>query len=281
MSTPTWPSLYNPSIELIDIEHNAPVQPGGAYLSNSIDVFRFTLYWTLIFYCPIFLLCGLFAFWNINFPPALRPLNRTDASNPTHHPRKSPRRVASHRQHKRSGIDNPRFSPSTVDSYYPLSPLNRTPASTRPEPPPPPEARPSTSASFPTATSFPGLHPSTMPTLQLSPHTGTSPTLTTQLQGRSATQIPHPPPMQNPKRKYKIKERKRSSRLTFAFLVLLTFLAAGLAGAVLTAAILGFIVAAFFRSVDYHMSTWIPFLLAFISSFVGFISLWPSVIDII
>ncbi|KAM6496725.1 hypothetical protein JOM56_007198 [Amanita muscaria] len=195
MSTPTWPSLYNPSIELIDIEHNAPVQPGGAYLSNSIDVFRFTLYWTLIFYCPIFLLCGLFAFWNLNFPPALRPLNRTDASNPTHHPRESSRRAASHRQHKRSGIDNPRFSPST--------------------------------------------------------------------------------------RKYKIKERKRSSRLTFAFLVLLTFLAAGLAGAVLTAAILGFIVAAFFRSVDYHMSTWIPFLLAFISSFVGFISLWPSVIDII
>lgn len=47
------------------------------YISSSIlpptDVFRFTLYWTIIFYVPPFLVCGLFAFWNFAFPPSPRP----------------------------------------------------------------------------------------------------------------------------------------------------------------------------------------------------------------
>jgi hypothetical protein len=29
---PSWPSLYNPGIEILHIEHNAPIQPQGAYL---------------------------------------------------------------------------------------------------------------------------------------------------------------------------------------------------------------------------------------------------------
>ncbi|KAJ7114084.1 hypothetical protein C8R44DRAFT_710503 [Mycena epipterygia] len=68
-NTPSWPSLYKPGIELLRIAHNDPVQPGGAYLTHPIDVFRFTLYWTLIFYTPIFLFCGLYAFFNLTFPP--------------------------------------------------------------------------------------------------------------------------------------------------------------------------------------------------------------------
>jgi len=34
MSTrvPSWPSLYNPGIEILHIEHRAPTQPQGAYL---------------------------------------------------------------------------------------------------------------------------------------------------------------------------------------------------------------------------------------------------------
>ena len=29
---PSWPSLYNPGIEILHIEHHAPIQPQGAYL---------------------------------------------------------------------------------------------------------------------------------------------------------------------------------------------------------------------------------------------------------
>ena len=33
------------------------------------EIFRFTLYWTLIFHIPAFLLCALYAFFNLTFPP--------------------------------------------------------------------------------------------------------------------------------------------------------------------------------------------------------------------
>lgn len=34
-----------------------------------VEIFEFTLYWTLVFYTPLFIACGFFAFFNINFPP--------------------------------------------------------------------------------------------------------------------------------------------------------------------------------------------------------------------
>lgn len=87
--TPPWPSLYNPALEIIGIAHRSPIQPGAAYLEHAhgksleivdvrpdwrrayfSDIFRFTLYWTLIFYTPPFLICGLYAFWNYAFPPS-------------------------------------------------------------------------------------------------------------------------------------------------------------------------------------------------------------------
>jgi hypothetical protein len=34
-TTPSWPSLYNPSIDYLHIEHRDPVQPGGAYLYHA------------------------------------------------------------------------------------------------------------------------------------------------------------------------------------------------------------------------------------------------------
>ncbi|KAJ7230396.1 hypothetical protein GGX14DRAFT_583054 [Mycena pura] len=71
-TAPSWPSLYDPGIELLRIPHNDPVQPGGAYLTHPVDIFRFTLYWTLVFYTPIFLFCGFYAFLNLTFPPTRR-----------------------------------------------------------------------------------------------------------------------------------------------------------------------------------------------------------------
>ncbi|KAF9464910.1 hypothetical protein BDZ94DRAFT_451888 [Collybia nuda] len=62
-NTPPWPSLYNPGLEILHIDHRNATQA---------DIFRFTLFWTLLFYTPIFLVCGSYAFWNLNFPPAPR-----------------------------------------------------------------------------------------------------------------------------------------------------------------------------------------------------------------
>lgn len=34
--TPSWPSLYNPGLEIINIEHRHPIQPSGAYLYKPV-----------------------------------------------------------------------------------------------------------------------------------------------------------------------------------------------------------------------------------------------------
>lgn len=90
--TPSWPSLYDPLLEFHDLEHHAPEQPGGHYLTHAggklcpsltgsgrlthrsnpkktcIDVFRFTLYWMLIFFSLFFLTTGGIACFNIIYP---------------------------------------------------------------------------------------------------------------------------------------------------------------------------------------------------------------------
>jgi hypothetical protein len=84
--TPPWPSLYDPLIEFYNLEHHAPVQPGAHYLTRAggmsfpslstgsgrltrrIDVFRFTLYWMLIFLSLFFLFTGGVACFNILYP---------------------------------------------------------------------------------------------------------------------------------------------------------------------------------------------------------------------
>ncbi|KAL6306242.1 hypothetical protein BKA93DRAFT_729885 [Sparassis latifolia] len=67
--TPHWPSLYSLGVELFPISHRAPTHKDGSYLYNANVVFRFTLYWTLVLYTPAFMLCGIYAFLNIVFPP--------------------------------------------------------------------------------------------------------------------------------------------------------------------------------------------------------------------
>ncbi|CAE6440684.1 unnamed protein product [Rhizoctonia solani] len=57
---PSFPSLYDPRFEFGDSDPSSP-PPGTHYLYNSYDIYRFTLYWTLLFYASSFALCGTFA----------------------------------------------------------------------------------------------------------------------------------------------------------------------------------------------------------------------------
>ncbi|KAF8921564.1 hypothetical protein CPB85DRAFT_1428539 [Mucidula mucida] len=67
-SSPGWPSLYSPGVELIGIEHRPPEQPRGVYLHHYRDIFSFTLYWTLVLYTPVYFMCAGVAFYNVTFP---------------------------------------------------------------------------------------------------------------------------------------------------------------------------------------------------------------------
>ncbi|KAF8549869.1 hypothetical protein OG21DRAFT_1599017 [Imleria badia] len=64
----SWPSLYSPAKEVGFFA--PPVRPGGYYLTEPDDIFKFTLYWTLIFHLPFNFIAGLYAFFNFLFPPA-------------------------------------------------------------------------------------------------------------------------------------------------------------------------------------------------------------------
>ncbi|OAX35796.1 hypothetical protein K503DRAFT_745404 [Rhizopogon vinicolor AM-OR11-026] len=172
----TWPSLYNPAIELSDSLH--PIQPGASYLVHPNDIFRFTLYWTLIFHIPFYAICGIYAFLNFVFPPSRRSI-----------------------------------------TTFPLqtSPDNHLPADSN----------------------------------------------------QTEQWIKRP------------RQNVRRSRLAFALLVILAFLFLSLAGAVIGAAVVGFILAGVYAAGGFYMSTWVPFVWAVIQSLVGLLAIWPSVIDII
>jgi len=174
--SPSWPSLYNPAIEISRINHKAPVQDGGHYLYKPEEIFRFTLYWTLIFHLPLFFICGAYAFVNLTFPPSRRSLK-----------------------------------PS-----YPLSSVS-----------------------------------------------------------------PESPPTAQPLRLTPPRTNKGRSRVTFAIIVLLFFLALSVTNAVLGAAVVGYILAGLYKAAKYNMSTWVPFVWAIIIVLVNVIGIWPSVIDII
>ncbi|KAI0831932.1 hypothetical protein BC628DRAFT_1415416 [Trametes gibbosa] len=198
---PSWPSLYNPLIELFPLQHRTPTQTSGSYLHDPHDVFRFTLFWTLIFYTPSFILCGTYAFLNLAFPPL-------------HLPHKLSRSRA-------LKVDiGPTYRSVEGSDNIPLRQYDRQPGT---------------------------VHPS---------------------QPRAPSRSP-------------AKQNEKRSRLTFALLVLFVFALFALAGAVVGAAIVGYVLAGLFKAAKYNMSTWVPFIGGLLQTLVGFLGLWPTVIDII
>ncbi|GJE93223.1 hypothetical protein PsYK624_093820 [Phanerochaete sordida] len=195
-ATPPWPSLYNFLIELEPIAGRDPVQPRGHYLYDPSDVYRFTLYWTLVFYTPAFLCCGLYAFLNLTFTQQSRV--------------------------RRALFLAPRRYHALATSDVPL----RT-------------------------------HRASRAALSPDPHDGAAP-------GR-----------------LRPKHNERRSRLTFSLLVALLFAVCAVGGAVVGSAVTGYIMAGLFKAARFNMSTWIPFFLALIQTLIGFLGLWPTVIDII
>ncbi|KAF4611271.1 hypothetical protein D9613_006623 [Agrocybe pediades] len=180
------------------------------------DIFRFTLYWTLIFYMPIFLLCGLYAFWNYASPPV-------------------PRKMGSSSDLRRSRAGE--------EESYLLSPVT------------------------PRVGGHDGGGSSSSP-MDASRRNYTQSQSTTKAGGNSGS-------------KPLMRAGERRSRVTFAIIVLLTFLSLGVAGAVIGSAITGFVTAALYKAGNFNMSTWIPFLLAVMQVVVGLLSVWPSIVEII
>ncbi|KAG9223977.1 hypothetical protein CCMSSC00406_0004407 [Pleurotus cornucopiae] len=81
MSSPSWPSLYNPAGEI-----NPNSEASGIYIFDSNEVFRFTLIWNLVLYTPIFVVCGVYAFLNLSFPPSRGNSIAEDDSHSTSYP---------------------------------------------------------------------------------------------------------------------------------------------------------------------------------------------------
>ncbi|PCH42985.1 hypothetical protein WOLCODRAFT_55865, partial [Wolfiporia cocos MD-104 SS10] len=52
----SWPSLYNWAIQVFPIQPRELMQLAGVYLYDRHTIYNFTLYWTLVFYAPAYIL---------------------------------------------------------------------------------------------------------------------------------------------------------------------------------------------------------------------------------
>ncbi|KAJ3785495.1 hypothetical protein GGU10DRAFT_195492 [Lentinula aff. detonsa] len=273
LTNPSWPSLYNPRSELFDIEHHDPIQPGGFYLVNSQDVFRFTLYWTLVFYIPVFFIFGSYAFFNLTFPPKIDQERVSKVFEEFHEEEQEmgleigneeeegdaeetyPMSPVSSYLHPRSNTRNGYYdtlrSEITATSTSPLAPYLRSPTSATANHP------------FLSVSSAHGHPPPPIPSIH-------SPTITRATRSARDSRKKNKPP-----------KNAARSRITFALLVFFGFLLLSLIGAVVSSAIVGYILTGLYKAGKFYMSTWVPFLWAAISVMVGMLNVWPSVINLI
>lgn len=75
------------------------------------------------------------------------------------------------------------------------------------------------------------------------------------------------------------KPNRRRSRTLFALIVLVTYLVVGLLGAIISSAIIAFVLFGVYKAGNFYMSTWVPFAWAAVHAFIGFLNLYPSVIS--
>ncbi|KAH7868460.1 uncharacterized protein C8R40DRAFT_1134836 [Lentinula edodes] len=289
--TPSWPSLYNPRSELFDIQRHNPIQPGGFYLVNSQDVFRFTLYWTLVFYIPVFVLFGLYAFFNLTFPPHTN------------------REIAFGRLHDEEddAMDDDEEEEDEDEEAYPMSPMSSDPHPPRHRHNPrngyyatlrseitttstvPTTSPPSVYIQSPTSATagHPFLSVShTSPAHFYPPHPSSSSHSPMITKATGNTKTPVLRNFSKSLNKNKVMKANKSknaarSRITFALLVFFGFLILSLIGAVVSSAIVGYILTGLYKAGKFYMSTWVPFLWAAISVMVGMLNVWPSVINLI
>ncbi|KAL5513004.1 hypothetical protein ACEPAH_3402 [Sanghuangporus vaninii] len=263
--TPAWPALYDPFIDLLRIPHRGPIQPGGHYLYNANDIFRFTLYWTLIFYLPIFVLSGIFASANIAFPPKLT------------------RQSSSSKSYTEEGVlaHNRREA-------YPLAPLNKTNSSATPASPSSPAspAFPASSSSpSPSGTQFGPKIGGSSPDPDSGPgYSGGCGAGPPARISTSTSTTPGQPPSDSASSQQKLQAQLNNphrTRATYALLVLLTYLVAGFLGAVVGSIIVGYVLAGLYKSGGFFMSTWIPPLFALVQTLIGVLGIYPSVAEII
>lgn len=157
---PTWPSLYDPLTEFYNLEHRAPIQPDGRYLTHAgggysfrsltspspsgrlthhlerVDVFIFTFYWSLVFHSLLFLITGGVACFNIIYPSRRHKygygvtsasMNRNYALRPasqSHHPMIPLSPLASG-QSPDPLLPEPPEPPDTIDTEVPRPPQPR------------------------------------------------------------------------------------------------------------------------------------------------------------
>ncbi|KAF9261153.1 hypothetical protein L218DRAFT_931508 [Marasmius fiardii PR-910] len=74
------------------------------------------------------------------------------------------------------------------------------------------------------------------------------------------------------------KPKERRSRTLFSLIVLVTFLVIGLLGAVISSAVIAFVMFGVYKAGLFYMSTWVPFAWAALHAFIGVLNLYPSVI---